>query len=99
MFCIDDTKDPDATNTHGKDVEQSKPQQKPVETSKVAPIPEAELSGILIDIRSATNKEELTAKWNMYKAKDAASGHKITEAVNEMGDKLGLKKDGKAKTK
>lgn len=103
LFCIDDTKDPDATNTHGKDVETTAPQQKkPAPTPIAAPlksIPEEELTGILIDIRSATNKEELTAKWNLYKAKDAASGNRILSAVNEMGDKLGLTKNGKAKAK
>ena len=29
LFCIDDTKDPDATNTHGKDAPQKQPQPKP----------------------------------------------------------------------
>lgn len=57
---------------------------------------EDEINKILAEIRSTTNKAELTAKWKQYKDKDKAYGNKILQAVNEMGDKLGLTKNGKA---
>lgn len=52
LFCIDDTKDADATNTHGKDV--------PAQQTNQA----AERKAMLLqDINGAQSRETLTATW------------------------------------
>ncbi len=66
LFCIDDTRDPDATNTHGKEEEvkktapaaKSTPAQQKVELS---------LSGLLIDFAQCNDRPALVSTWNKYK--------------------------------
>lgn len=84
LFCIDDNKDPDATNTHGKET---------IELKETTELEEAiELGNILAEIRSAKNENELKTAWNKHKDKDKHYNNKIKAVVNEMGDKLGLTK-------
>lgn len=51
MFLIDDTKDADATNTHGKN-------------NTVKPLTEKEISVIKLKITASSNRDELTSLWN-----------------------------------
>ena len=68
----------------------------PANTTESA-LSETEINGILLDIRSATTEAELKVKWNEYKHLNGASNNQILFVINEMGDKLGLKKNGKTK--
>lgn len=51
LFCIDDTKDPDATNTHGKD-------EKAVQKAS---------GNVEADFQACTDRPALVAAWNKYK--------------------------------
>ena len=64
LFCIDDNKDPDATNTHGKESKET-PKTKPTTSVK------AEGGNPLLDealkaIEGAKSRDELTAIYNKY---------------------------------
>jgi hypothetical protein len=85
LFCIDDTKDPDATNTHGKETTE-------LDATNTHGKETTELDDILAEIRSAKNENELKTAWNKHKDKDKHYNNKIKAVVNEMGDKLGLTK-------
>lgn len=63
MFCIDDTKDPDATNKHGKDA----PTPAPAPSAPVQAQPAVTVDQAIAHLRTATTTEELTAISAMYK--------------------------------
>lgn len=67
LFCIDDTRDPDATNTHGKEEEVKGTA--PASKSTPAPQPQGELSlsELLIDFAKCETRPALVAAWNKYK--------------------------------
>jgi hypothetical protein len=72
LFCIDDTKDADGTNTHGKEEENAT-------TKKQAP--EKEKQEIIIEdlrlaVDSAKTEEDLTEMWSIYKDTINASSNK-----------------------
>lgn len=67
LFCIDDTKDPDVTNKHGKEEEVKKTA--PASKSTPTPQPQVELSlsELLIDFAKCETRPALVAAWNKYK--------------------------------
>ena len=69
LFCIDDTRDPDATNTHGKEEEVKKTAPATKATSAPAPQQKVELSlsELLIDFAKCEDRPALVAAWNKYK--------------------------------
>lgn len=69
LFCIDDTRDPDATNTHGKEEEVKKAAPAPKSTPAPAPQSQGELSlsELLIDFAQCNDRPALVAAWNKYK--------------------------------
>lgn len=69
LFCIDDTRDPDATNTHGKEeeVKGSAPAPKSTPAPAIQPQGELSLSELLIDFAKCETRPALVAAWNKYK--------------------------------
>ena len=72
LYCIDDTKDPDATNTHGKEavrVSGKELMNQAPQAPAPAPQPQAELSlsELLIDFAKCETRPALVAAWNKYK--------------------------------
>ena len=67
LFCIDDTKDPDVTNKHGKEEEVKKT----APATKATPAPqqkvELSLSELLIDFAQCEDRPALVSAWNKYK--------------------------------
>lgn len=64
LFCIDDTKDADATNTHGQE-----PKQAPKKEPKQTPKQQTEAYNRICDvIDGATNLEELKTAWQSVQA-------------------------------
>ena len=85
LFCIDDTKDADATNTHGK--EEKKPDQ-PQNSQAPQSNDDPSIDAMVLDIMSASNLDEITKKWNLYKKYDA--NKEITAAVRARRQELGV---------
>lgn len=69
LFCIDDTRDPDATNTHGKEeeVKVTAPASKSTPAPATQPQGELSLSELLIDFAKCETRPALVAAWNKYK--------------------------------
>lgn len=63
LFCIDDTKDPDATNKHGNDA----PAPAPASSAPAQAQPAVTVDQAIAHLRTATTTEELTAISAMYK--------------------------------
>lgn len=75
LFAIDDTKDSDATNDHGKSQE-SKPQAK---TSAPAPLEfDIEFGYLMEQVKKATNNNQLMAIWNTLST-DAKANKEIVQ--------------------
>lgn len=72
LFCIDDTKDPDVTNKHGK--EETQP---------------LDVAGMVLDIMSSANLDEIKEKWGKYKQYDGEE-KKIAKAVSIRRKELGV---------
>lgn len=72
LFCIDDTKDPDVTNKHGK--EETQP---------------LDVAGMVLDIMSSANYDEIKEKWGKYKQYDGEE-KKIAKAVSIRRKELGV---------
>lgn len=85
LFCIDDTKDADATNTHG--AEEKKPAQ-PKNSQAPQSNDDPSIDAMVLDIMSASNLDEITQKWNLYKKYDA--NKEITAAVRARRQELGV---------
>lgn len=85
LFCIDDTKDADATNTHG--AEEKKPAQ-PQNSQAPQSNDDPSIDAMVLDIMSASNLDEITKKWNLYKKYDA--NKEITAAVRARRQELGV---------
>lgn len=84
LFCIDDTKDPDATNTHGKEeAKQSQPKQ------SVSTATETDINAMVLDIMSSNNLKEITTKWNAYKAFENEK-QELASAVRARRKELGV---------
>ena len=68
LFCIDDTKDPDATNTHGKEEEVKGTAPAPKSTPAPATQPQGELSlsQLLIDFAQCNDRPALVKAWKKY---------------------------------
>mgnify|MGYP002511153624 CR=1 FL=1 len=79
LFCIDDTKDPDVTNKHGKENEKE---------NKNNDLP-LDVSGMVLDIMSSNTEEELRKKWMAYQKCDDAEG-RIKKAKDIRKKELGL---------
>lgn len=86
LFCIDDTKDPDATNTHGKE-EVKQPQPQPKQGASTAT--EADINAMVLDIMSSNNLKEITTKWNAYKAFENEK-QELASAVRARRKELGV---------
>lgn len=84
LFCIDDTKEPDATNTHGKE-EAKQPQPK----QGVSTATEADINAMVLDIMSSNNLKEITTKWNAYKAFENEK-QELASAVRARRKELGV---------
>lgn len=65
LFCIDDTRDPDATNTHGKEEEIKGTAM--ASKSTPAPIVTAD---VIRDFAKCNDRDALVATWNKYKDTD-----------------------------
>lgn len=84
LFCIDDTRDPDATNTHGKEeAKQSHPKQ------SVSTATETDINAMVLDIMSSNNLKEITTKWNAYKAFENEK-QELASAVRARRKELGV---------
>lgn len=84
MFCIDDTKDADSTNKHGKDEDDKKPEQKK-EQATLDPaitklIDECKLESELTDLWKTIGEELGAEKRKIYTEKFTARKNKIKEA-------------------
>ena len=99
LFCIDDTKDPDATNTHGKEEQPTqqaakpKPktkEQKPEPKTEVPqePVTEDDIDSMVLDIMSSKDLKEITDKWNTYNQYD--KNKKITNAIRARRKELNV---------
>lgn len=60
LFCIDDTRDPDATNTHGKEAGKVNPGADPIVSSKES------LDEIIGYVNNAQSRDELNILYNSY---------------------------------
>jgi hypothetical protein len=85
LFCIDDTKDPDATNTHGKEEAKQQPEAK----HSASKTTEADISAMVLDIMSSNNLKEITAKWNAYKSYENEK-QELASAVRARSKELGI---------
>lgn len=87
LFCIDDTKDADATETHGK----TEPVSKPAPTTAAKPTPKPAddmVATIVTALRSQTTLSELDAKMDKAKGTPYGSNPLILAAYNETKNKL-----------
>ena len=85
LFCIDDTKDADATNTHGKEEEIKGTAM----ASKSTPAPIV-TANVIRDFAKCNDRDALVATWNKYKDTDYKE-----IALNELRKRkqeLGIKK-------
>ena len=67
LFCIDDTKDPDSTNTHGANA----PTHAPMPTPTPAPVNDLDLQSACNDARNAKTVDALHEVWNNWKGLQA----------------------------
>lgn len=86
LFCIDDTKDPDATETHGKTEPTSKPTF--VVAKPAAETPASFVDTIVTALRSQTTLSELDAKMEKAKSTPHGSNPLILSAYAETKQKL-----------
>lgn len=95
LFCIDDTKDPDVTNTHGKDEQEapkkeSKPATKKAESTPAPQsVTEQDIDSMILDIMSSNSRKEIEDKFKAYKQYDGES-KKITSACRARCKELGV---------
>lgn len=98
LFAIDDTKDADATNTHGKaqtaqpaqakpQVAQPKPQPAPQQQPQVTPIAQA-----IAEAYAANTTKEMTAVWRKYACYHTKEEFKTV--VTQRGAQLKLQENG-----
>lgn len=83
LFCIDDTKDADATETHGK----TEPASKPTAAPPTKPADDM-VATIVTALRSQTTLSELNAKMDKAKSTPHASNPLILSAYTETKQKL-----------
>lgn len=76
LFCIDDTKDADATNTHGKEQEQQ-PQQE-----------ELRMDRVIERVNESTSYDELKALWDNFGKYDKDKS--LSKAIAAQRKKLGV---------
>lgn len=69
LFCIDDTKDPDGTNTHGANTPAPAPRMAPAPAS--APANDLDLQTACNDAKSAKTVDALHEVWNNWKGLQA----------------------------
>jgi hypothetical protein len=87
LFAIDDTKDSDATNDHGKSQE-SKPQAK---TGMPAPSQfDIEFAELIKDVKNAQSNQELKAIWDLL-TDDAKANKEIQQLINHRKQELATK--------
>jgi len=87
LFAIDDTKDSDATNDHGKSQE-SKPQAK---TGIPAPSQfDNEFKELILDVHNAKSTEDLKAVWDKLTA-EAQANKEIQQLINHRKQELATK--------
>jgi hypothetical protein len=87
LFAIDDTKDSDATNDHGKSQE-SKPQAK---TGMPAPSQfDNEFKELILDVHNAKSTEDLKAVWDKLTA-EAQANKEIQQLINHRKQELSTK--------
>jgi len=87
LFAIDDTKDSDATNDHGKSQE-SKPQAK---TGMPAPSQfDNEFKELILDVHNAKSTEDLKAVWDKLTA-EAQANKEIQQLINHRKQELATK--------
>jgi len=87
LFAIDDTKDSDATNDHGKSQE-SKPQAK---TGMPAPSQfDNEFKELILDVHNAKSTEDLKAVWDKLTA-EAQANKEIQQLFNHRKAELTIK--------
>ena len=90
LFLIDDTKDPDATNTHGADaaacVQKAKELKEQKEAEQPAVIDPFEKEQVIAQIKAAKSREELNSIWktNTKLQKD----EEVFKAAQEAGKKF-----------
>jgi hypothetical protein len=87
LFAIDDTKDSDATNDHGKSQE-SKPQAK---TGMPAPSQfDIEFAELIKDVKNAQSNQELKAIWDLL-TDEAKANKEIQQLINHRKQELANK--------
>jgi hypothetical protein len=87
LFAIDDTKDSDATNDHGKSQE-SKPQAK---TGMPAPSQfDIEFAELIKDVKNAQSNQELKAIWDLL-TDEAKANKEIQQLINHRKQELATK--------
>ena len=85
LFAIDDEKDPDTTNTHGKG-ETTQQTNQQVKTATSTAVDEAQLAIAIDDLKRATNRSQLeTAYYNWAGA--FGKNEKFKAVLAEMGNK------------
>jgi hypothetical protein len=74
LFCIDDTRDPDATNTHGKEK---------------ADKAELDLDAISKEIQGCTDRTSLSKVWKKYELNDTSGKIKelVSAKMKDLGIK------------
>ena len=87
LFAIDDTKDSDATNNHGKSQE-SKPQAK---AGMPAPSQfDIEFAELIKDVKNAQSNQELKAIWDLL-TDEAKANKEIQQLINHRKQELATK--------
>jgi len=87
LFAIDDTKDSDATNDHGKSQE-SKPQAK---TGMPAPSQfDIEFAELIKDVKNAQSNQELKGIWDLL-TDEAKANKEIQQLINHRKQELATK--------
>lgn len=94
LFAIDDTKDSDATNDHGKSQE-SKPQATPAKTSTPESIPaptqfDNEFKELIADVKNSQTINDLMGVWGKL-TKEAQENKEITQLFGHRRQELSTK--------
>lgn len=87
LFCIDDTKDPDATNTHDKEVVKVSGKEVMGQAQKVT---ELSLSELLIDFAQCNDRPALVKIWDKYK--DTMFKDQALTELRKRKQELGIEK-------